>query len=255
MKIKELLGFFQKWLGELGKEEGLRYGNTEKTVAGITVCWMADVEVIQSAVSSRHNVIIAHEDLLFPPDYSSGFSKKNPGVVSKERISLLKQHNISVIRLHGLLDKLCVLDDFGKKLKLSKSVVKEKFYRVYEIKPVSLKEFAESVKKNLKLHQVRTVGSLSQKVKRIGGLWGGLGLSINAGFIDKILNYGVDTVIAGEMDEYPMRACLDMNIGVVEVGHEVSEDIGLKNFTKVLQEKIPVIPAKFISNTYPWKIF
>ena len=254
MKTKEFVGFLRGWLGELGTEEGLRHGNPEQNVAGITVCWMATTKVIKCAISSKHNVIVAHEDLLFPPDYSSNFSSENLGIVSKRRISLLEKYDISLIRVHGLLDRFCILDDFGNKLKLGKPLVKENFYRVYEIRPLSLKKFANTVKRNLKISQVRITGHLTQRVNKIGGLWGGLGLSINACFIDKILNYHVDTVIAGEMDEYTMRACSDLNVGIVEVGHEVSEDIGLKRFTRILRQELPEIPAKFVSNPYPWRV-
>ncbi|HPP29319.1 MAG TPA: Nif3-like dinuclear metal center hexameric protein, partial [bacterium] len=95
----------------------------------------------------------------------------------------------------------------------------------------------------------------SWKVKRIGVLWGGLGLSINAGFIDDILRYNVDTVVAGEVDEYTMRALKDMHTGIVEVGHEISEETGLKNFVMDLQKKIKTIPVSYCSNDIPWEIF
>lgn len=255
MKIKDFLSFTRGWLGEFGGEEDLRFGKAENEITGITVCWMATMKAIKSAISHKHNLIIAHEDLLFPPDYGFRSSKIEPGILSKERMDILDRHGISMVRLHSTLDRLCILDDFARKLKLCEPAVKEDFYRVYEIEPTTLKKFAASVKKSLGLHQVRVTGNPAHKVKRVGGLWGGLGLSINACFIDKILSYSVDTVVAGETDEYAMRACTDLSIGMVEVGHEVSENIGLKNFTKVLRKKLPEIPVKFVPNPYPWQIF
>lgn len=55
-------------------------------------------------------------------------------------------------------------------------------------------------------------------------------------------------------DEYAMRAFADLNVGMVEVGHEISENTGLKNFTKMLQKTLPAIPVRFLANPYPWQI-
>ncbi|MCM8762337.1 MAG: Nif3-like dinuclear metal center hexameric protein [Candidatus Omnitrophica bacterium] len=253
MKIKEFIGLLNGWLGKFHQEEGLLYGDEKQIIKGITVCWMVTKKVIEFSVKKRNNLIISHEDIFFPPDYV--FSAKRKGIVSSERISLLKKHKISVIRIHYLADRYCVLDDFAIVLSLGKPVVKRGPHRVYEIKEITLQKFASNVKRHLNLEKVRITGSPGWKVKRIGGLWGGLGLSINAVFIDEILRYNVDTVIAGEVDEYTMRALKDMNIGIVEVGHEISEETGLKHFTRDLQEKIKTIPVSYCSNDIPYTTF
>lgn len=251
MTVKEFLNLINEWLGKLGPEEGLRYGNLNSRITGITTCWMATEKVISSAAGKKHNLVVVHEDLLFPPDYSFFFSQKIQGVPDKKRIPLLKKHNISVIRLHSLTDKHFVLDDFGKVLSLGEPVIKKGFHRVYEIKPVTLKNFALDVKEKLHLPRVRVTGRLSGKVRRIGGLWGGLGLSINADFINAILGYKIDTAIAGEVDEYTMRALRDMNIGLVEAGHEISEEPGLRHFTNVLSKKMKPVPVQYCPNELP----
>ena len=79
-------------------------------------------------------------------------------------------------------------------------------------------------------------------------------MSINSKFIDKILSYNVDAVIAGEVDEYTIRALSDLKIGIIELGHEGSETRGLLKFKDYLQKKLPQIPVKYLKNTYPVKI-
>ncbi len=252
MIVKDLITLLNRWLGKFHQEEGLLYGDKRTSITGITVCWMVTEKVIEFSVKKRNNLIISHEDLLFPPDYTS---VKREGLVSRKRKKLLEKHKISVIRIHYLVDRYCVLDDFARTLSLGEPIVKKGFHRVYEIKEMSLKRFSGNVKKYLNLEKVRISGSPSWKVKRIGVLWGGLGLSINAGFIDDILRYNVDTVVAGEVDEYTMRALKDMHTGIVEVGHEISEETGLKNFVMDLQKKIKTIPVSYCSNDIPWEIF
>jgi len=252
MNVKELITLLNRWLGKFHQEEGLLYGDERTGITGITVCWMVTEKVIEFSVRKGNNLIISHEDISFPPDYASA---KRKGIVSKKRTSLLNKHRLSVIRIHYLADRYCVLDDFARALSLGEPIVKKGFHRVYEIKETSLQRFASNVKKYLNLEKVRITGSPSWKVKRIGVLWGGLGLSINAGFIDDILRYNVDTVIAGEVDEYTMRALKDMHTGIVEVGHEISEETGLKNFAMDLQKKIKTIPVSYCPNDIPWEIF
>ncbi|MCM8829753.1 MAG: Nif3-like dinuclear metal center hexameric protein [Candidatus Omnitrophica bacterium] len=253
MNVKEFIEFLNRWLGKFHPEEGLLYGDEKQIIKGITVCWMVTKNVIEFSVKKGNNLIISHEDLFFPPDYA--FSAKRKGVVSRERTSLLKKHKISVIRIHYLADRYCVLDDFAIALSLGNPVIKRGFYRVYEIKEISLQKFASDVKKYLNLEKVRITGSPKWKVKRIGSLWGGLGLSINAVFIDEILRYNVDTVIAGEVDEYTMRAMKDMDVGIVEVGHEISEETGLKHLARDLREKIKTIPVSYCPNGIPYTAF
>ncbi len=255
MKVKEFMNLLTQWLGGFGEEEGLRLGSADSRITGITTCWMATDKVIDFTIRKNHNLIVAHEDLLFPPDYSFGFSLKKQGVLDAKRLPVLEKQKISVIRLHSTADRHFVLDGFGDALSLGTPVIKEGFYRVYEIKPVTLEEFALNVKNKLKIPGVRVTGKPSRKVRSIGGLWGGLGLSVNADFINEILKYNIDTAIAGETDEYAMRALVDMNAGLVEVGHEISEEPGLRNFTAALRKKTAPLPVYYCSNPLPWSLF
>ncbi len=257
MAIKDFIEFIEGWLGKLNPEEGLLYGNPDNRVTGITVCWMVTEKVIDFSAEKSHNFIITHEDLLFPPGYASSDSAnltEKPGMVSKKRIDLLDRNGISVLRLHSLTDRHFILDDVGKVLSLGEPVVKNGLQRVYEIQPVSLEKFAWGVKKSIGTPHIRVTGNKNQKVRRIGSLWGGVGLSINAGFINNILNYKVDTVISGESDEYTMRALIDINVGLVEIGHETSEEPGLRNFANAVREKMKTVPVQYISNNPPYKV-
>jgi len=258
MTIEDFMRSIETWFGKLSPEEGLLHGNVQCRITGITVCWMVTEKVIDFSAEKSHNFIITHEDLLFPPGYASSDSAnltEKPGMVSKKRIDLLDRNGISVLRLHSLTDRHFILDDVGKVLSLGEPVVKNGLHRIYEITPLPLKEFAEDVKKNLGISQVRVTGNPCQKVKRIGSLWGGVGLSTNAGFINNILAYRIDTAIAGESDEYTLRALSDMNIGLVEMGHEKSEEPGLKNFTKDLKKRLQAIPVQYCENNIIWTSF
>ncbi|MBN1445086.1 MAG: Nif3-like dinuclear metal center hexameric protein [Candidatus Omnitrophica bacterium] len=257
MTIRNFIKFIEGWLGKLNFEEGLLHGNTASRIKGITVCWMATEKTIASAVKRRHNLVIVHEDLLFPPGYASSDSAnltEKPGIVSAKRIALLQENSISVLRLHSLTDRHFVLDTLSDILSLGEPLVKKGLQRVYEIKPVAMEKFAADIRKKLGVSHVRVMGNPSKKVKRIGGLWGGVGLSINAGFINNILAYKIDTAVAGEVDEYTMRAFSDMGIGMVEIGHEKSEEPGLMHFADTLKEKLKNMPVHYSGDKESWRL-
>jgi len=248
MNTQEFLNMIKTEFGELGQEEGIRFKYFEDEIKGIKICWMVSKKVLNYH-PEKFNLLISHEDLYFPPEYAGG---NGEGIVSEFRKNILEKYRINFVRLHYTLDKYFILDVFDR-LTGGKVIIKENFYRIYKFENVKLKNLAEEIKKKYKLSFLR-ISHPDKKIKRAGCLWGGLGLSINSKFIDKILSYKVDAVIAGEVDEYTIRALDDLNIGIIEIGHEASESYGLIEFKKFLKKKFPGIPVKHIKNTYPVKI-
>ena len=83
--------------------------------------------------------------------------------------------------------------------------------------------------------------------------WGGLGLSVNVGFIQSLIVHHPDVLIAGESDEYAMRYALDAGVAMIETSHGVSEDPGLRNFADRLREAFPEVKVAFFECGSPWQ--
>ena len=105
----------------------------------------------------------------------------------------------------------------------------------------------------MRLDAMRVTGDLNKKVSRVGLPWGGLGLSINACFISRMLDYGVDALIAGETDEYSMFAAADSGVALIETSHTLSENPGLSHFAKILKKEFPELKIIFFSCPRPWE--
>ena len=238
MNTKEFLNIIKSEFGELGPEEGLRFKYFEDEIKGIKICWMISKKVLNYA-PTKFNLLISHEDLYFPPEYAGG---KGEGIVSDFRKNILEKYRINFVRLHYTTDKHFILDAFDRLIG-GEVIIKENFYRIYRFENLKLKNLAEEIKKKFKTQFLR-ITLPNKKIKKAGCLWGGLGLSINSKFINKILSYKIDAVIAGEVDEYTIRALDDLNIGIIEIGHEVSEIYGLIEFKKFLIKKL--LKAKVI---------
>jgi putative NIF3 family GTP cyclohydrolase 1 type 2 len=249
MNAREFLDMIKDEFGELGPEEGLRFKYFDEGIKGIVVCWMISKKVLDFCAKNKFNLLIAHEDLYFPPEYAKG---DGSGIISDYRKEILEKNKINFVRLHYTVDKNFIFDVFDT-LSNGKILIKENFYRVYGFENKKLKNLAKELKKKYKVEFIR-ITEPEKKIKRVGCLVGGLGMSINSKFIDKILSYNVDAVIAGEVDVYTIRALSDLKIGIIELGHEGSETPGLLKFKDYLQKKLPQIPVKYLKNTYPVKI-
>ncbi len=215
---------------------------------------MAGVDAIQTAVDSHCNLIVAHEELQFPYTFRDpALHRHMSWPVNHARFSGLAKHDLSVYRAHGQLDRFCILDAFGEKLGLPEPVVREGYFRVYDIEPVTVRELAARVKERVEMRWLRVSGDLDRTVRRVGAPWGGLGLSVNVSFINGLLAYDPDVLVAGECDEYAFRFTQDADIPMIETGHSVSENPGLARFATILQAQFADVPVVYLGQPCPWQ--
>lgn len=255
MKAIEFKEFLERNAKYLGPEEGFRFGDPNIEVNGILVSWMATTGAIEGAIAERCNFMIIHEDLFYPYGFQrdSEFETCFTWSVNYKRLKMLSEHEITVFRAHGTLDRLCVLDAFAEALGLPKPSVKHEYVRIYDIPQTTAGQLASEVKKRLNLEALRFTGRPDHLVKRIGLPWGGLGLSLNVRFIETLLRYEPDVLIAGETDEYAMCYAMDAGVDMIETGHSVSENIGLKKFAETLKQEYPETKVVFFKCERPWK--
>ncbi len=259
MRTVDILQTLIETCGDLGRDEGVLFGDREQEVSGIQVCWMASLDAIAHAGNAGANLIIAHEDLYFPSWRPPGSATPVDYLswrVNQRRLGLLAEHGITVIRSHGSLDHHCIFDAFAEKLCLGVPAVDEGPYlKAYDLPPdTTYGGLVEHVKSALGMAAVRaTPHDPAAPVKRAGLPWGGLGLFVNVGYMQSILKYGCDVFIAGESDNYGMHFAKDSGVPLIETSHEVSENPGLAQFAKELQAKLPNIPVHYYENPMPWR--
>jgi len=134
MNIKEFLQFLEKKFGKLSSEEGIKYGDEKEEIKGITVSWMATEKIIKNASKRKHNLIISHEDILFPPEYTWE-GKEERAIVSEKRLKELGKNKINVVRIHSTVDKHFIFRNFANSFGLTNPVVEDGIFFIYEIKP------------------------------------------------------------------------------------------------------------------------
>jgi len=234
-------------------DEGFKFGAPQAPVSGVLVCWMCTLAAIKRAVAEGCNMIVCHEEMHYPyAAFKPGLEKYLTWTVNRQRIQALSQGEITVYRAHGMLDHYCILDDFAAQLGLGSPDVSEEFCRIYDIKPLTVGQLVERVKQVMEMNCVRVTGDPAREVSRVGLPWGGLGLSVNIGFIEGLLAYHPDVLIAGETDEYAMFYCLDADVPLIETSHVASENFGLAHFAQDLVADLPALKVVFHSCPVPW---
>ncbi|RLI06915.1 hypothetical protein DRO32_04795, partial [Candidatus Bathyarchaeota archaeon] len=127
-----------------GPDEGVRFGDPEAEVRGVLVAWMATVKAIKRAAEEGCNLMVVHEALLLPYSAEGGdWSRFLHWTANRRRLELLAKHGITVIRAHGMLDRLCVLDDFDRALGLPEPAVREGYVRIYDVPETTVGALAE----------------------------------------------------------------------------------------------------------------
>jgi putative NIF3 family GTP cyclohydrolase 1 type 2 len=242
----------------LNRDEGVQHGPADRTASGVTICWMATPDAIRAAGAHGDELLIGHESLYYPYDV---INSPNPPAgwerwrVNRQRREGLARYNLTFLRLHGSLDEICIFDDFVARVGLGAPVFTDGLVKVFEIEPCTLRELVERIKARMGMPAVRVSAArgMDQVVHRVGLPWGGLGLFVNVGYQQRLIEQGCDVFIAGESDNYGFRFAAECGIPMIETSHELSENDGLRRFGQMLIARFSGLRASFFENQCIWE--
>ncbi len=256
--VRDIIGYVEKLTGHpLNSDEGVHHGSIDAEVTSVLLCWMATSEAIEEAGRFGADLLIPHESLCYP--YNAAILDDAPEgwedwTANRRRRELLEEHKLTCARIHGSMDQISIFDDFVELLGLGQPVHEKGLVKVYEIEECTYGELIERVKSRTGMDHVRVsfADRLDRKVKRIGLPWGGLGLLTNVGYMQKVLEQGVDVLIAGETDNYGFRFPAEWDVPMIETSHETSENPGIRHFAEMLAAEFPGLKVRFYENERVW---
>ena len=260
VKASHIVSYIEGLAGHaVNRDEGVQHGSVEREVQRVLVTWMATADALTRAGEMGCDLVLAHESLYYP--YDAVVRQDNPlgwenWRTNRQRREILKRHNLTLLRAHGSLDEICILDEFASLLGLGEPVAAEGLARVYEITPRPLADLLALVKERARMTAVRVScpRGMEQVVRRVGLPWGGLGLFVNVGYQQRVLELGADVLIAGESDDYGFRFSAEWGVPMIETGHEVSENPGLRRFSQMLQERFAEMRVAFYECAPSWQM-
>jgi putative NIF3 family GTP cyclohydrolase 1 type 2 len=110
----------------------------------------------------------------------------------------------------------------------------------------------EQIRQRMAVDSPRVCGDLDRVVRRVALLWGNVGSAHNPDGLEPVLALKPDLLIAGDVDEYSMRAALDAGVPIVLVGHARSLTPGLKRLVAMLRGQFPGLRVVYYENPCPW---
>ncbi len=265
MKVREVVEVILAVNGERRFEktcDRLIEGNLEHTVTGVVTTFMATVDVISRTVAMGCNLIITHEPTYFNGSDRIDWVKADP--IYQRKKALIDDNRISIWRYHdhmhvGNADLIYagLLKDLGWTDYLNTSLPSPHCYSIPSISVAGLVSF---LKETLGMKVIRAVGDPRMKCSRVGILVGGGSLGLGQEEMPaRLMNeQQLDTMICGEITEWTLSAyvrdaaALGFNKAMIIVGHERSEESGMKELANRLQHLLGGIPVRFADAGEPF---
>lgn len=262
VQVAHVIEYVEEHVGHpLAGSEGVHHGSVDADVRTVLTCWMPTEGALNRAGQLGADLVIGHESLYYP--YDAAVRDVNPPgwedwPVNRQRRDLLDRYGLTFLRLHGVLDQICVFDDFRRQLGLPGAAAASgwgHFARRFDIEPCTVGELVDRVKRATGMTHVRVSAprGMDQQVSRVGLPWGGHGLFVNVSGQAQMVALGCDVLIAGEADDYGFRFARDQGIPMIETSHEVSENAGLRRFTQMLAYRFGELTVEFYENRCPWQ--
>lgn len=202
---------------------GLLVGALNQDIHKILVCLDVSDEVVEQAVASGADMIIAHHPLIF-----RGIKKLRTDLPLGRRIQMLLKHDIAVAAAHTNLDiaEGGVNDVLAGKIglsKLSSFVIESQdvdgsvlsMGRMGTLPaPMTVQDFARQIRDALPTDHVRLVDAGERPVRKVA-ICSGSG----AEFIQKAAFMGADVYVTGDVKYHEAQQAVELGMHVIDAGH------------------------------------
>jgi putative NIF3 family GTP cyclohydrolase 1 type 2 len=254
-------------------------GNANMEVTGIVTTFMATVDVIRESARLGANLIITHEPTWFSGMDDTGWLQNDfvyrakKDLIEKEKIAIWRYHD--AMHLHkpdeifvGLIKELGwenYADAPKKPVQMSLPLETPNnfiasFSNYYDIQKTTLRDLSALFKIKLTMGTVRIIGDPDMECDRVGILVGGgsLGLGFEPMPMQVMETYNIHVMVCGDITEWTLPAYVNdaAQLGhkraLLIIGHERSEEWGMKSFASVLSSLVKSLPVHFVDAKEPF---
>lgn len=233
----------------------LKSGTTSQPVTGIITTMFATVEVIEQAIATGANFIIAHEPTFY--NHADQTDWLQTDTVFRHKNNLLTQHSIAVWRFHdywhahrpdGIYAGIIAALGWARQSdKQDPSII--------TLPPMSLSQIIAHTKEKLGIEQVRVVGDMEQPCQRVLLLVGASGGRNQIAAIEKVRP---DVVLCGEVSEWETPEYVrdarrqGQQLSLVILGHIMSEAAGMEWLVSWLKPQLVAVSIRYIPSGNPF---
>lgn len=238
--------FAPSWLAEPWDNVGLLVGDADQTVRRIMTTLTVTPSVVEEAVETRADLLVAHHPLPFHASKRLTTETTAGGMLLR-----LVRHGVAIYSPHtsfdscraginqrqaealelGEIEPLVVKPDPAE---IEHPVGVGRFGLLAE--PVSLDALAARTKPLFEATHVQVVGQSGQPIRRVGIACGAAG-----GFLEMAIAQGCDCFITGETNFHTCLEAEARGIGMILLGHYASERFALKQLAEELAATFPQV--------------
>lgn len=248
-------------------------GSWDMEVTRIATTFMATVDVIRRAAEAGANLIITHEPTWFTGMDGTDWLVEDE--VYRAKKALIERHNIAIWRFH---DHMHMASEDGIFRGFEQEMDWEQYRMAppttdtlgfgvtgkpdgcYKLPETTLRGLVELFKTKMNMQVVQIIGDPEMKVSRVGVLPGGgsLGLGTEHMPMRYMRLRNADVLICGDITEWTLPAYvrdamqLGFNRAILVLGHERSEEPGMKHLGSWLSDIVDGTPVVFLDAEEPF---
>lgn len=242
MKVKDIVKIIENAAPlELAYDwdnSGFLIGDLNAVVNKVYLTLDVTTETVEEAAAMGAQMIISHHPMFFKPVRCLNINDKDGYIVQRLMsctISLYAAHTTMDTARGGindvLADKLGIFDtQIIEKNKIYDDCGLGRIGSLYET--ITLREFAERVKKELNTPFVRVCGDLNKKIRRA---------AVGSGACDDLIpaarKMGADVMVTADMKYHNSIDSVESGICVIDAGHYPTEVFVIDIFEKLLINK------------------
>ncbi len=251
----------------------LMAGSWDMEMKGIAMTFMATVDVIKKATALGANLIITHE-----PTWFTGMDETDWLVgdeVYLRKKQLIEETGVAIWRFHDHMhfdQQDGIYRGFDQETGWAQyrmpilydpagpAFLKGRFDGCYEIPKTTLRGLCEELKQSIGMTVMRVIGDPDMPVSRVGVLPGGgsLGLGVEQMPMLLMRRRNLDVILCGDITEWTLPAYvrdaaqLGLNKAIIVLGHERSEEPGMKRLGEWMKDIAGDIPLYFTDAEEPF---
>lgn len=237
------------WLDET--VDVYKAGDPQTPLKGIATCMFADMPTLEKAVELGCNFIITHEPIFY--SHQDGTENLQDDPVFRQKMDFIKKNGLVIFRFH---DHIHMTQPDGIYAGMIEQLGLESYsvdgsLTNYKLPKQSVKQYSETLKKQLGLTTVRVIGNPNMEFTKMMLAVGAPG---GQRHIQMLGSNDVEVLVAGEANEWETYSYANdasyqgKKKAVIFVGHVKSEEAGMKYCAKWLQGFISGVPIHFIAN-------
>ncbi len=244
MLLKEIIKILEKeYPKNLAYEwdnVGLLAGNENRDIKTVLVTLDITPKVLSEAIENGADLILSHHPLIFSG--IKNFREDNPQTkmyadIIRNNIAVYSAHTNMDTAPRGINHQLATLFSLKNIALLEEETG---LGRYGDISEITLKEFAENVKKLLKTPNLRVSGDLNKIISRVA-----LGSGGCSDLIPKAIAVGADVMVTADVKYHTAIDADTSGIAVIDAGHYPTEIIATDMFSKLLENTgLKIIKSK-----------